>query len=170
MPTKDSEQEPPPTHTTSNRSERKAVVTREGFMTSVIRQVCAAHHLLVAWELDLDGSGFERRMLMKLRSDLEQLSRHIGDDVPQPAHKSQSGAWSVKRAIGASHGTAGWTCKAACHAADLERLRSARRSLHRELVGAVQVKFSNQCLKGLIAVPKRFACIASTVTLIQGRT
>ena len=51
--------------------------------------------------------------------------------------------------IGASHGTAGWTCKAACHAADLERLRSARRSLHRELVGAVQAKFFNLCLKGL---------------------
>ena len=143
MPTKDSEQEPPPTHTTSNRSERKAVVTREGFMTSVIRQVCAAHHLLVAWELDLDGSGFERRMLMKLRSDLEQLSRHIGDDVPQPAHKSQSGAVSVERAMGASHGTTGWVCKATSHEADLVRLTSARRGRHRDLLAAVQVSIPN---------------------------
>ena len=91
-------------------------------------------------------------MFLMPRDALQQLSRHIGDDVPQPAHKSQSGAWSVKRAIGASHGAAGWTCKAAGHAADLERLRSARRSLHRELVGAVQDKFFNLCLKGLMAI------------------
>ena len=51
--------------------------------------------------------------------------------------------------MAASHGLTDWTCKAPGHAADLARLRSARRGLHRDLVGAVQGHFINLCLKGL---------------------
>ena len=58
-------------------------------------------------------------------------------------------AVSVERAMGASHGTTGWVCKAASHEADLVRLPGARRAVHRDLVGAVQDKFFNLCLKGL---------------------
>ena len=50
--------------------------------------------------------------------------QHIIDVVPQPAHSSQSVARSVERAVGASHGTAGWACKAATQEADLPRLRA----------------------------------------------
>ena len=87
---------------------------------------------------------------MKLSAHLQQLSQHIGDVVPQPAHTSQIKARSVERAVGASHGTTGWVCKAAGDAAHLVRLPSARGAVHREIVGAVQGKFCNQCLKGLI--------------------
>ena len=55
----------------------------------------------------------EMPMFMKLSAHLQQLSRHIGDIVPLPAHTSQSGARSVERALGASHGTIGLACKAA---------------------------------------------------------
>ena len=74
---------------------------------------------------------------MKLTDDLQRLPQHIGDVFPQPAYKGQLVAQSVERAVGASQGTAGWACKAASQEADLARLRSARRSLHREIVGAV---------------------------------
>ena len=73
-----------------------------------------------------------------LEDHLEQLLQHIGDVVPQPEHISQSNASSVEQAMGASHGATGWTCKAAGHAADLVRRWSARRAVHRDLVGAVQ--------------------------------
>ena len=86
---------------------------------------------------------------MKLTDHLQQLSQHIDAIVPQPEHKSQLGAASVERAMGASHGTAGWARKAARDEADLVKLRSARRAVHRDLVGAVQDKFFNLCLKGL---------------------
>ena len=115
----------------------------------VSSQVCAAHRLPSAPELDMDSSGHEPPVLMKLSHHLLWLSHHIGDDVPQPAHKSQSGARSVERAVGASHGTTGWACKAATQEADLPRLQRARRGLHREIVGAVQGRSRNLCLKGL---------------------
>ena len=89
-------------------------------------------------------------MFLKLRDDLQQLSQHIDDVVPQPAHTSQIRARSVERAMRASHGATGWACKAAGDAADLVRLPGARRAVHRDLVGAVQDKFFNLCLKGLM--------------------
>ena len=54
--------------------------------------------------------------------------------------------------MGASHGTTGWVCKAACHEADLVRRWSARRSLHCEIVGAVRRRSKNLCLKGLTPI------------------
>ena len=87
-------------------------------------------------------------MILKLRAALQQLSQQIIDLVTQPAHKSHSAARSVDRAMRASHGATGWVCKAPGHAADLARLRSARRSLHREIVGAVQGRFINLSAKG----------------------
>ena len=75
---------------------------------------------------------------MKLTDDLQWLSHHIVDGIPQPAHISQSGARSVERVMRASHGTAGWVCKAVSQEADLTRLTRARRGLHREIVGAVR--------------------------------
>ena len=107
-------------------------------MTPVSGRVCAAHHLPTALVLDLDSSGSETPMFMMLSDHLLQLSQHIGDVVPQPAHTSQIKARSVERAAGVSQGTTGWLCKAAGDAAHLARLPSARRSLHREIVGAVQ--------------------------------
>ena len=53
--------------------------------------------------------------------------------------------------MGVSHGPAGWTCKATGDVADLARPWGAQRSLHRDLVGAVQDKFFNLCLKRLTA-------------------
>jgi hypothetical protein len=75
---------------------------------------------------------------MKLSDDVQQLSQHIGDVVPQPAHTSQIKARSEERAMRASHGATGWACKATSDEADLVRLRSAGRTFHPEIVGAVQ--------------------------------
>ncbi len=86
---------------------------------------------------------------MKLTDHLQQLSQQIIDVVPHPASTSQMVERSVERAVGVSHGTAGWVCKAASQEADLPRLRSARRSLHREIVGGVQVGLGPICKKGL---------------------
>ena len=61
----------------------------QGLITSVASQVCAAYRLLVAWELDRDGSGLNVPMFLKPTDHLEQLSQHLGDVIPQPAHISQ---------------------------------------------------------------------------------
>ena len=74
-------------------------------------------------------------MLLKLSNDLQQLSQHIGDVVPQPAHTSQSAAQSAERAMAVSNGATQWACKATSDTADLARLWSARGGLHREVVG-----------------------------------
>ena len=62
-------------------------------MAPVLGLVCAAHHLTRAWALHLDSSGTnmgtKTTLFMKLRDDLQQLSQHIGDVVPQSAHTSQ---------------------------------------------------------------------------------
>ena len=76
---------------------------------------------------------------MKLTDHLQQLSQQIIDVVPQPASTSQMVERLVERAVGASHGTTGWACKALGQAADLVRLHRARRGRHREIVGAVQL-------------------------------
>jgi hypothetical protein len=64
------------------------------------------------------------------RDDLQQLLQHIDNGVPQPAHTIQIAARSVERAVGASHGTTGWACKAPGRAADLQRLQFVSRSPH----------------------------------------
>ena len=53
------------------------------------------------------------------------------------------GVRSVVQAMRANHGAAGWACKAAGRVADLARLTRARRSLHRDLVGAVRRRSRN---------------------------
>ena len=118
-------------------------------MLSIRWRICAAHWLPTAQELDLASYGLETPGILKLWLALQQLSQQIIDAVPQPAHSSHSGSLSVERAIGASYGATGWACKAASQEADLARLRSARRSLHREIVGAVQVGCVPVCKKGL---------------------
>jgi hypothetical protein len=80
---------------------------RQGSMTTVIGRICAAYRLPTAQELVLDSSGSETPMFMKLPHHLQQLSHHIEDIVPQPAHNSQIIVRSVERAVGASHGLTG---------------------------------------------------------------
>ena len=118
-------------------------------MTWVGGRICAAHLLLTAQEHKPSSSEVKEPMLLMPRDDLQQLSQHIDHDVPQPAHTSQLAARSVERAMRASHGAARWACKVSGHGADLVRLPGARRAFHRDLVGAVQDKFFNLCLKGL---------------------
>ena len=115
---------------------------RQGTMTPVLGRVCAMHHLPTARVLDQEGSGSNMFMFMKLFSDLQWLSHHIVDVVPQPAHKSHPVERSVERATGASYGTTGLVCKAVCDEADLVRRRSARRGLHREIVGGSEASTS----------------------------
>ena len=119
-------------------------------MAPVFGRNCAAHRLPISLVLDLDSSGSEQCMFMMLSAHLQQLSQHVDDVVPQPAHISQIKARSVERAMRASHGATRWACKATSDAADLVSLRSAQRGVHREIVGAVQDKFCNQDAKGLM--------------------
>ena len=112
-------------------------------------RICAAHRSQTAREHEPSSSRLINTMFLMPRDDLQQLSQHIDHDVPQPAHTSQLAARSVERAMRASHGAARWACKVSGHGADLVRLPGARRAVHRDLVGAVQDKFFNLCLKGL---------------------
>jgi hypothetical protein len=58
-------------------------------MAPVFGRNCAAHHLEIALVLDLDRSGSEKCMFMMLSAHLQQLSQHVDDVVPHPAHTSQ---------------------------------------------------------------------------------
>ena len=98
-------------------------------------RVCAVHLLPTAREHEPCISALGDFMFLRPRDDLQQLSQHIGDVIPQPAHTSQIKARSVERAMGASHSATGWTCKAAGDAAHLVRLPRLRRAVHRDLVG-----------------------------------
>ena len=118
-------------------------------------RVHASHRLPTSWDIDLERSVLKAPVFMKVPHHVWQLWQHVEDVVPQPAHKSQSAARSVERAMAASHGTTCWACKATRDAADLVRLQGARRAVHRDLVGAVQDKFFNLCLKGLIPTGTR---------------
>ena len=82
-------------------------------MPSVCQWICATHRLPIAQERDLDGNGLEAPMFMKLTDALQRLMQQVEDAVPQPEHKSQMGARSVVRAMGASHTTIELACKAA---------------------------------------------------------
>ena len=113
-------------------------------------RVCAAHMLEIAREHEPRTSALGDLMFLRPRDDLQQLSQHIGDVIPQPAHTSQIKARSVERAMGASYSATGWTCKAVGDAAHLASLWSARGGVHREIVGAVQGHFINLDAKGLI--------------------
>ena len=112
-------------------------------------RVHASHRLPTSWDIDLERSVLKAPVFMKVPHHVRQLWRHVEDGVPQPAHKSQSAARSVERAMAASHDATLRACKATDDAAHLVRLWSARRSLHRE--GRRQVRYSrvNLCLKGL---------------------
>ena len=117
-------------------------------MPSAEWRICSAHCLLTAYELDLGCSRLETPRYLKLR----QLLQHIIDVVPQPAHKSQSVARSVKRAMGASHYASGWARNVAGQMSDLVRLRSSRRGLHapgqtRFVSGNVREKVNENLLK-----------------------
>jgi hypothetical protein len=58
-------------------------------MTPASGQVCAAHRFPTALVLDLHSSGSETPIFMKLSAHLQQLSQHIIDVDPHPAHNSQ---------------------------------------------------------------------------------
>ena len=112
-------------------------------------RVCAAHMLEIARQHEPRTSALGYLMFLRPRDDLQQLSQHIGNVVPQPAHISQIKARSVERAMRASHGATGWACQAAGDAAHLARLWSARGGVHREIVGKFVTVEVNLCLKRL---------------------
>ena len=112
-------------------------------------RVCVVHDSRVAWEHELCCSGVMELASMRCSCDVQGLSQHIGGVIRQPASMSQSVARSVVQAVGASHGTTGLARKATGQAADLQRLRSARRGLHREIDGRAEFVTVNLCLKGL---------------------
>ena len=101
-----------------------------------------------AREFDPASSGLEKLRYLQLRLLLGRLLQHVGHVVPHPAHINQSGSSSVERAMGASHGATGGACKAAGHAADLVRLRSARRGRHRRSSEQSLGQVCNWCAKG----------------------
>ena len=113
----------------------------KGTTALAVGRVCAAHRLPIASELDLCSSDLRTPKYLKLR----QLSQHIIDVVPQPAHKSQSVARSVKQAMGASSRATGRACKAPGQAAHLESLHATNRGVH-PAVQAVRYKL---CARGL---------------------
>ena len=100
-------------------------------MTSIIGRVCAAYRLLTARALDPVSCGTETPGFLKLRLAFRGFGSTSIDLGRQPAHSSHSVSRSVERAVGASHGTTGWACKAVVEEADLVRLVSLRRSQHR---------------------------------------
>ena len=97
-------------------------------MAPVFGRNCATHRLPIALVLDLDSSGSEKCMFMKLSAHLQQLSQHMEDIVPQPAHNSQIKAQSVERAVAASHGATLRACKATDDAAHLVHETARQRS------------------------------------------
>ena len=101
-------------------------------MASLIGRLCAAYRSQIIQELGLGSSRLETPRYLKITAAFQQLSHHIGDLVPQPAHSNQSGSWSVEQAMAASHGAAGDACKASGQASNLVRLQSARRGLPRD--------------------------------------
>ena len=66
------------------------------------------HHLPIAQERDLDGSGLETPMFMKLTDALQRLMQHVEDAVPQPEHKCQTGTRSVVQAMNESEPRDRW--------------------------------------------------------------
>ena len=74
-------------------------------MAPVFGRKCATHRLPIALALDLDSSGSEKCMFMKISAHLQQLSQHVDDIVPQPAHNSQIKARSVEGAVAGEVGS-----------------------------------------------------------------
>ncbi|EOD29860.1 hypothetical protein EMIHUDRAFT_442653 [Emiliania huxleyi CCMP1516] len=80
-----------------------------------------------------------------------------GKDVARSAPRAARGlrarrpppdsACALERAVGASHGITRWACVATSDAVDLVRHPGARRAVHRDLVGAVQVGCGPICCK-----------------------
>ena len=118
-------------------------------MSSLIGRVCAAYRLQTAQELGLGSSGLKTPRYLKIIAAFQQLSHHIGDLVPQPAHRKQSGSSSVEGAMGAGYGATGAACKAPGQATNLVRLQSARRGLPRDRRSSPGCRLGNVSVKGL---------------------
>ena len=123
----------------------------QGVTGSMSGRVCAAYGLPVSRDIDPRCCVGVAPGYLKLRVILRQLVACRLDVVPQPAHSSHSVTWSVVRAMRASHSASGWACKAACHAAHLEPIRSARESLHRSSSEQSAERRFFWCPKGLKA-------------------
>ena len=76
-------------------------------------RICAAYRLPTAHEFDFCASELKMLRYLKLWLAPQRLLHQISDAVAQPAQSSRFDLWSVERAVGASHGTTGWACKAA---------------------------------------------------------
>jgi hypothetical protein len=150
----------PPAHTRVISTPGTVVRVRWGSKAGLGVRVCVVHDSRVAREHEPCCSGVMELASMRCSCDVQRLSQHIGSVIRQPAGMSQSVAWSVEQAVGASHGTTGSACKAAGQAADLQRLRSARRGLRREIDGRAEFVTVNVVAKGLnlstVSTPPEF--------------
>jgi hypothetical protein len=142
----------PPAHTRVISTPGTVVRVRWGSNAGLGVRVCVVHDSRVAREHEPCCSGVMELASMRCSCDVQRLSQHIGSVIRQPAGMSQSVASSVEQAVGASHGTTGSACKAAGQAADLQRLRSARRGLHREIDGRAELVTVNVVAKRLTSV------------------
>ena len=86
----------PPVHAWALDKQHTAVRIKCGMMSSAGRRICAADRCPIARERDQACCGDESPAYLKLRLVHQQLSHLLIDDVPQPEHKSQSGARSVE--------------------------------------------------------------------------
>ena len=143
MSAKDEQLVSAPAGTPVFRSQCTAGKVRWGTIARLAGRSRGTHRLPTAQDVEHDGSGPKATMSLKPRPLLVGLEQHSTALVPIPAGSRQLVSRSVQRAMGASHRTAGWACKAPGQAADLVRLRSARRGLHRRSSGQVQDPFPN---------------------------
>ena len=134
------------------------VRVRWGIKVGLGVRVFVAHDSRVAQEHQPCSSGVMELAPMRCSGDVQRLSQHIGGVIRQPAGMSQSITWSVVQAVGASHRATGSARKAAGQVADLQRLWSARRGLHREIDGRAEFVTVNVVVKGLLGVGVSCGC------------
>ena len=90
---KNTVQAAPPAHAWAFNEQHTAVRIKCGMMSSAGRRICAADRCPIAQEREQACCGFESPAYLKLRLVHQQLSHHLIDVVPQPAHSSQTVAW-----------------------------------------------------------------------------
>jgi hypothetical protein len=83
----------PPVHAWALDKQHTAVRIKCGMMSSAGRRICAADRCPIAQERDQACCGFGSPAYLKLRLVHQQLSHHLIDVVPQPAHRSQTVTW-----------------------------------------------------------------------------
>ena len=90
---KNTVQAAPPAHAWAFNEQHTAVRIKCGMLSSAGRRICAADRCPTARGRDQACCGFESPAYLKLRLVHQQLSHHLIDVVPQPAHSSQTVAW-----------------------------------------------------------------------------